>query len=217
MAIPRPGKRSALETHWFIRITDKDNVLRERFVEFFNGYSPVKALALAHEGAGKENPHYHIAIEFATGIKIDTLRKQILSAFPECKGNKGYAMERWDTNVKVLSYLFHEETNDIVLNKGYSDSDLEEFRKKNTETKVAYAQAKSSSIFAHVQNMCVAHDNYNPEFIIREYFRECVKQEKLVPSKFQMKRMIDTILAKHDIDDAARDMFNELYPSRNFT
>lgn len=118
---------------WFIRLHEEDGYA-ETIKELGSHISIKQCLVVRHE-ADEDHPHkhFHFVILLNKSILKDTLQKKFQTLFPsERKGNARYCWKVWDGNVKACSYVYHEGRDkeaDIILNSGFTEAELEEFRK----------------------------------------------------------------------------------------
>lgn len=195
---------------YFCRIADLEGY-RKLLTDKFISKDITHALALGHKGEHEDNAHIHIALTFAEAIKSDTLRKRFSLLFTLGKGNGHISVKKWDGNDRALSYMFHEETEDIVLSKGYSPEDIEKYKTKDQEVKADYKTNRDNSIFAHTQRVCLANANFSPAYIIRVYMLELHKRGKMYPGDYKMKNIVETIRSNNDLEKSIQEIVERIY------
>lgn len=105
-----------------------------------------KILCVAHRGTNKDpNPHYHLIIE--TQVKDKAFWKRMTKIFNKGKGNSNASHVPWDGKIDACSYMFHEDDDDanIVLSKGFTDSDILRMKQVNSEVKARINDAANGS------------------------------------------------------------------------
>lgn len=118
---------------WFIRVDYPREHVEEKMKKILAWIDLEKILAVFHTGKTKENPHFHaiITLKSHSTIQKQSFDVRIKTIFDVKKGS--YSSKVWDGQSGAASYLFHENTRDIIANRGYSQADLAEFEKLNTE------------------------------------------------------------------------------------
>lgn len=203
------SERTAPTQRYAIRLADLEGY--RDLVPLVEGDGVAKLLALGHKGGEGDNPHIHICVEYTKAIKIDTLRARMKTVFTKGKGNGHISVKKWDGNEKALSYLFHEETSDIVHNVGYTEEDISRFQEKDREVKKAFKEGRDNSIFAHTLQVCTVNGNFNEEYIIRVYMLETHKRGKMYPGDYKMKNIVETIRGRNDLENSIHEIYIRLY------
>ena len=117
-------------------------------------------LAVRHQGATGENPHYHLVIR--TAVKPQAFRVRMKKTFPDGKGNAHMSIVPWDGDDKALSYLFHEDPDvTLVARKGLTDERIRELRDKNTAIQELVTKAKLKASWT-LENDVYEHFNKSP-------------------------------------------------------
>lgn len=202
--------RSEPSKYYFVRVHEMPGY--KELIEAFGSDEDIEnVLSLKHNGKDGENPHFHICLTYVNPMKIDAVRKRFATKFNKAKGQGHISIKKWDGKEKALSYMFHEETQDIIVNKLYSDEDIERFVKADEEVKEVYATRRGNSIFDDVEQRCMAEDRYDEMFIISHYLHGLKEKGKMYPGDFRMKNIVDTIRMKKDIDSAAHEIYDRIY------
>lgn len=101
-------------------------------------------LVAAHKGSHGENQHIHFCIELTKTIQKQSFDVRVKKLFKLIGGNAEFSSKVWDLKPEACSYLFHEDDVVILLNKGYSDEDIEFFKKLNERTQQIVEANKSA-------------------------------------------------------------------------
>lgn len=125
-------------------------------VDALEGYSnKLRGLALAHPdfvsiigvkhlGSSKENPHYHLVIR--TACLQQAFRVRLRKIFDQGKGNGHMSIKPWDGRQEAISYLFHEDTNAVVVVRhNVTDEAIAAARALNDRVKEEVVKAKEKA------------------------------------------------------------------------
>jgi hypothetical protein len=132
-----------------------------------------------------------------TDYKQQALRVELKKHFTLGKGNGHLSLKLWDGNLKANSYMFHERTIEIIVNKGYKDEEIKQYKEMNDEIQTEILgntpiemcrqvfqqiikQYKGGGVIA-AQPIC---------FAIWDYYKS---KGSWQPNKFQMERYIKQI------------------------
>lgn len=125
---------------WAVRVDGSEQSLKTCLQDVISWKDTVKCLALAHDGKTNENPHCHFVIELSTELQKQSFDVRIKKVFGT--EDRNYSSKVWDGDLDGgPSYLFHEETNRILVNKGFTDAEIKEaqlinesYKSKNIST-----------------------------------------------------------------------------------
>lgn len=159
----------------------------------------VRALCVEHKGSRADSvEHFHIAIETTEDLKIPTLRARMRLLFTSGKGNSHMSLKPWDGNSDYLAYMFHEADARIVCDKGYSDVDILQFRKRNDEVKAEFQEKIDGGPMGIIlQQLKTGELNSREEEIAMRYCKLRLDEGKYLPDPYQLRRVVNTILARH--------------------
>lgn len=97
-------------------------------LKLYDDFSSI--IGVKHQGATKENPHYHFVIR--TNVRDQAMRVRLRKIFNQGKGNAHMGMKAWDGQMGAISYLFHEDPDAVVvLRHNISDDTIAEAKKMN--------------------------------------------------------------------------------------
>lgn len=193
-----------------VRIDD-----RELYIEKINSLALstdyTKILAARHTGDKNENPHYHLVI--STQCKDKAFRARMVKVFDKGKGNGHMSIKPFDGNEDAYSYLFHEElmttkclisdevsaesASRIVLNKGFTDSDIQRFRDRNQQVQVLMKEAKGKAtalLENEVLDYLKKHDDALT--IAKAIVGLALRKGSYLPNDFLLKNMTDKVMFK---------------------
>lgn len=178
-------------------------------------------IAVKHKGDSNENPHIHIVIR--TQVKAQAFRVRMKKLFPEGKGNAHMSIKPWDGNEDACAYLFHEEDNNAkVINKGFSEEDIERFKKRNEAVKVEVEKAKGkASYLLEEEAYNVLSKLPNPPrddiTIAKSVVRCAFNNNKYIPNDYQLRCIVSNIqfrLCGGNVEE--EDAFIDFYVRRVF-
>lgn len=206
---------------WFFRVTVPHEFAvaqRNRLLEWID----LKTLLVAtHVGDKNENPHIHGVVELTSTLQkqsFDVRVKQIYGV----KGNALYSSKQWDGDDGACSYLFHEKDAQIIINRGYSEQDIERFKKLNDDVQKVVAINKDRASHRHVdkiiQTMNESGKKWTRFDILQEFVRRIHAGEMYDPGDFMLKRYIEELMIKQlceedEITAYCSDRYYSLYKS----
>lgn len=124
--------KSVKSDKWFVRIDGNKEFITDK-VKTLSQQIDIKCLLAAyHLGEKKDNPHCHICVETHSTVQKQSFALRIKSLFGIEKKTQ-YALQPWDGDHTkgAVSYLFHEDTAELIFNKGFSESELSDARLAN--------------------------------------------------------------------------------------
>lgn len=173
-----------------------------------------RVLCVHHTGKKGDNPHYHFAL--TTDYRSQALRVYLKGHFDLAKGNRHLSLKSWDGDTKACSYMFHEGT-EALIQKGFSDQEVEDFKKKNEIIQEKYVRPH------HIVDTCVEYfrqkgDKHPSKRDVFMYMIKVYRSNgEWIPNKFQAERVINKIkitLCENETDERlfAMELFNEYFP-----
>jgi len=211
----------ARSNKWFFRVTVPHEFAvaqKNRLLEWID----LKTLLVAtHVGDKNENPHIHGVVELTSTLQkqsFDVRVKQIYGV----KGNEFYSSKQWDGADGACSYLFHEETAQIIINRGYSEQDIERFKKLNDDVQKVVALNKDRASHRHVDKIIQKMNESGKKWTRMEILEEFVKRirdgEMYDPGDYMLKRYIEELMIKQIMEERemtayVHDRYYSLYKS----
>lgn len=183
---------------YFVRINSHPGY-EESIIRLSDNDDYTHILCVKHKGEKGENAHYHLTLK--TAVKQQALRVRLRNIFDQGEGNKHMSMKKWDGDTKANSYMFHEETHHIILNKGYTDDEINDMKKTNEKIQIEIDKAKSKASWKleEVVLKRLAKDNLggiSQREIAKMILEEAFQSDKYQPNDFQLKAMADRIRYK---------------------
>lgn len=125
---------------WWVRVDGDHEYLRTCLQEVIGWADTVKCLSVAHVGENGDNLHCHFVIQLRTELQKQSFDVRIKKVFDT--KDRDYSSSVWDGQLDGgPSYMFHEGTNLILVNKGFTEKEIEEAKVINE----AYQNKKISS------------------------------------------------------------------------
>lgn len=197
---------------WFFRITTPHEFAEAKMPRVLEWIDLKTLLVATHVGDKKENPHIHGVIELTTALQKQSFDVRLKTLFA-VKGNEMYSSKEWDGMDGACSYLFHEKTANIIANKGYSDQDIEKFKKLNQDVQQIVEINKARASHRHVdkiiQKMNESGRKWTRMEILEEFVLRIRNGEMYDPGDFMLKRYIEEIMIKQITEE--REMTNYVH------
>ena len=116
---------------FFVRISYQHSELQEPISALAAWVDMAKILVATHLGEKKNHEHIHMVVELTKTIQKQSFDVRLKKLFNLAGGNKDFSTTIWDGSLDACSYLFHEETAVVILNRGHSDEDIALYRRMN--------------------------------------------------------------------------------------
>jgi len=206
---------------WFARVTIPHEFARSTINRVQEWIDLKQALVATHVGDRNEGEHIHLVIVLSSNLQKQSFDAR-LKAIYGVKGNANYSSKPWDGDDRVCSYLFHDPQVEIILNKGYTESDMERFRKLNDDVQKVIAINKERCSNRHVDKLVEwVVDHVGNKWTRYELFQEIMRRvregEMYYPGDFQLKKIIEEVyirtLDPDQFDAYLPDKFYDLYKS----
>lgn len=179
---------------WFVRVDYPRSEVEKKLKTVTQWVDFEKILAVFHRGKTGENPHFHAILTLKSELQKQSIDARFKTLF-EVKGSQ-YSSKVWDGKSGAGSYLFHEDEHDIVINRGYSDSDINEYKRLNEEVKRVVEINKERGGNKTVNRLVDKFEqNVSREQIFYELWR-AIKEGEIYHPGFRMGAMIDEIFIK---------------------
>jgi len=190
----------AQSTQWFVRIAWPHADIPAKLNLVLQWIDLSRILAIGHTGDTSENEHMHFVIELKTNLQKQSFDTRLKNIFPGLKGNGSYSTKVWDGRDEACSYMFHEETEKILANKGFGEDDLTRFRNLNESTKkiVELAKQKASGRRANilVDQIKKEGTHWGREKIFWQFQTWIREGEMYDPGDFKLKSLIQEVYAR---------------------
>lgn len=181
-------------TKWFIRVDYPRSALQEKVNKILSWIDLEKALGVFHVGKSGENPHFHMILTLKSELQKQSLDVRFKTLF-EVKGSQ-YSSKVWDGAAGAGSYLFHENTDDIVVNRGYLKADIEEFKRLNQEVQKVVELNKERGTSKSIQRIIDAlPDNPDRKQIFYKIMDE-IREGNMYHPGFRLSAIVDEIFIK---------------------
>lgn len=184
---------------WFVRVDGPKSFLTQKCLSLLESVDTKRLLALYHEGEKKDNPHVHFTLETNTIIQKQSFAIRIKKLF-EVASKSAYSITSWDLSDSANSYMFHEEAEDIISNKGYTDSDIQRFRNMNIQVQKVVELNKQRApgrcverLLNHFKDNDIVPSRADIIELILEWIRD---GEMYEPGNFQLEKYMEEVYLK---------------------
>lgn len=117
---------------WFVRVDGPQEHLRTKLHDVLGWIDTCALLGAYHVGDKKENPHCHFVIEMSTELQKQSFDTRIKKLF-DVQNRSQFSSKPWDGADGACSYLFHEAESVVLVNKGFPDERIQQFKKLNED------------------------------------------------------------------------------------
>lgn len=189
-------------TNWFVRVDYPRDAVTDKLKSILGWIDLATALAVFHVGEKGENPHFHMLLTLTSELQkqsIDSRFKQLFNV----KGTQ-YSSKVWDgvtDKAGAASYLFHEETDDVIINKGYTLEQLGDFRKLNGDVKKVIAVNQERGTNKSIQRIMDKCDATSTREKIFYTIMDEIKNGTMYHPGFRMSQVVDEIYIKLQPED----------------
>lgn len=205
---------------WFFRVTVPHEFAKSEMSKMLQWIDLDTILGALHLGDKTENPHFHCVVKLTSQIQKQSFDVRVKKIYG-VKGNNQYSSKPWDGDDSACSYLFHEATAEVFVNRGYTEQDLDRFKKLNDDVQKVVAVNKSRAAHRHVDRVIEKINSSGKEWsrwdILREFIERIKTGEMYDPGDFMLKRYIEEIMIKQLNEDTisayVHDRYYSLYKS----
>ena len=199
-----------------MRIDGPEEFLRQKCKALAESADIVACLAAYHTGAKGENPHTHIVFELISEPQKQSVADRLKRLFNVEKRSQ-YALDVWDgrRGAGACSYLFHEDSAQILVNKGHSDEDIAIARSANDAVKRVIAVNKEKASTKFVDKALSHFEGSRPtERELLGYMLELSRNGDLYwPGTFKAKQMIEEVRIRmsEDIESLTDEFYFKIF------
>lgn len=186
----------ARSKQWFCRITLPHSIITEKISKLSEWIDLVNVLCLLHTGDKTEKEHCHFTITLTSELQKQAFDKRVRLIF-DVKG-ADYSSKPWDGESSANSYMFHDPTFSIVLNKGYTSDDITSFITANAQVQKIVAINQSRGPGKIVQSVVQQLQGTLPDKIqIGTILLEKIRDgEMYEPGNYKLAQLIEEIYLK---------------------
>lgn len=198
--------KTVKSTKWFIRIDGPHEFLKEKYNAVVGWIDHNSSSIGYHLGERKDNPHCHIVLSLRTELQKQSLATRIKTLF-DVKTKGAYAVEVWDGDLKVYSYLHHES--EAEVNFAHAKLTDEEQAKIKTLCEVykdittqAKEKASHKCVLAALEAIASSKRVWGTLEIIK-FILQGVRDGKWYSPGYRMDNLVDEIYLKQGTDEQA--------------
>lgn len=190
---------------WFFRVTVPHEFARTEIFKVLQWIDIDTIIGALHVGDQSENPHFHACVKLTSEIQKQSFDARVKKIYG-VKGNNQYSSKPWDGSDAACSYLFHETSAEIFVNRGYTEQDLSRFKKLNDDVQKVVAVNQSRASHRHVdkviQKINESGKEWNRRDILEEFIRRIRDGDMYDPGDFMLKRYIEEIMIKQLLEES---------------
>lgn len=181
-------------TQWFVRVDYPRSEVEVKVKQINQWIDLSSCLGVFHYGKSGENPHFHMIMTLKSDLQKQSFDTRIKNIFP-VKGSQ-YCSKVWDGKSGAGSYLFHENISDIIINRGYSDSDISEFKRLNEEVQKVVAINAERGTNKSVQRIIDELEKDSDRQTIFNRVMDDIREGKMYHPGFRLPTVVDEIFLK---------------------
>jgi len=183
---------------WFVRVTLPHLLLKEKISQVL-WVDVINILAVTHVGEKTEKEHMHFVVELSSQLQKQSVLARVKAIYG-VSGNEQLSAKSWDGNSDACSYLFHDPDAQVILNKGFTESQLQQFRARNADVqKIVEENRKRASVkcvdraLAAIAAGEITRD-YRP---VTMFILKLIRNGEIYePGDFQLKKYVEEIMSK---------------------
>lgn len=206
---------------WFVRVTVPHEFAKSMTTRMLEWIDLGSILVATHKGNKDENPHVHMVITLTSELQKQSFDARIKKLYG-VSGNGQYSSKQWDGDDGACSYLFHEADAEIICNRGYTEQDIERFKKLNDDVQKVVAVNKERASHTHVEKVLekiqLSGGNWFPRQIFDEFIQRIYNREMHDPGDWTLRKYIEEVYIRQystyeELRETAygTDRFNRLY------
>lgn len=191
---------------WFIRVDGPHVFLKEKYKSICEWIDHDASAIGYHLGDRKDNPHCHIVLSLRSELQKQSLATRIKTLF-DIKTKGAYAVEPWDGDLKVYSYLQHES--DAEVSFAHAKLTDEESAKIKTLCEVykeittnAKEKASHKCVLAALEAIAESKRCWGTLEIIK-FILNGVRESKWYSPGYRMDNLVDEIYIKQGTNEQA--------------
>lgn len=214
-----PATKSTRSAYWFVRVDGPKDYLTSQCKTLVEKIDVISCLAAFHVGDKKEHPHLHMVVQLNSSPQKQSFAVRIKELFNIEKRSQ-YALDVWDgqRGAGACSYLFHEESAEILVNKGFSEDDIAVARAANDAVQrvVAINKDKASNKFVD-KALSYFVDKTPMKYDILHYLMKlCKDGECYWPGSFRAKQLVEEVQIKLsgtgiEFDCLVQEFYNKMF------
>lgn len=187
--------KNTVSTQWFIRVDYPREHVEEKVKQVLQWIDLDKILAVFHNGEKGDNPHFHAIVSLNKELQKQSFDTRIKKLFNT--KDRQYSSKAWDGKAGAGSYLFHENTSDIICKKGYTDDDIKEFKRLNVEVQKVVEINKERGTNKSIQRiMDDLPENPSKRQIFMKVMNEIREGRMYHPGNYRLPTIIEEIFIK---------------------
>lgn len=186
---------------WFVRVTLPHvafkTLLDQNQISFVDH---VRFLVVTHVGEKTEKEHVHILLELSSALQKQTVDKRYKRIFGVSGAD--YSSKPWDGDMGAGagSYLFHDPTATVLHCKGFSEEQIDNFKRLNADIQKVVEVNKQRASGRCVERVLKEIADSNREWTRKEVARKLLTDIRegvmYEPGDYVLRRYIEEIYTK---------------------
>lgn len=199
--MPTGNKVSKL---WFVRVTLPHERFKARYEEAnknvltFNDH--LRLLVVSHVGEKTEKEHVHILIELSDELQKQSVDKRYKRVY--AVSGADYSSKPWDGDMGAGagSYLFHDPTAAVIVNKGFTPEQIAKFQQLNADVQKVVAinkqRASGRCVDRTLEEIRTSNREWTRDEIARKLLTDIREGVMYEPGDYVLRRYIEEIYGK---------------------
>lgn len=186
---------------WFVRVTLPHQAIEALILSNKVSFLDHKRwLVVSHVGAKTEKEHVHCLVELSEPLQKQTVDKRYKRIFGVSGAD--YSSKQWDGDMGAGagSYLFHDAAAVIMEQRGFTDEEVDEFRRLNADVQKVIEvnkQRASGRCVERILNKIVdSGEEWTKERIAGQLLDDIKEGVMYEPGDYVLKRYIEEIYTK---------------------
>lgn len=208
--------KSVRSLYWFVRVDGPEEFLRQKCKTLAECIDVHRLLAVYHVGEKKDNPHCHFIIELVKEVQKQSFALRVKGIFGVERSGQ-YACEPWDgkTGAGAMSYLYHEDTEAPLINKGFTQEEIAEAKVANESVQKVLAVNKQRASNKFVDKAMAHFSESSPDaYTLLQFFVKQVKEGQLYwPGEYRAKQLIQEVQIKLAVNEdvIVGELYNKMF------
>lgn len=186
---------------WFVRVTLPHQAIRALIEKEKISFADHKRwLVVCHVGDKTEKEHVHCLVELSESLQKQTVDKRYKRVFGVSGAD--YSSKQWDGDMGAGagSYLFHDVNAEIMYQRGFTDEEVNEFKRLNADIQkvieVNKQRASGRCVERILAKIVDSGEEWSKERIAGQILDDIKEGVMYEPGDYVLKRYIEEIYTK---------------------
>lgn len=185
---------------WFIRITQPHDFVRTQLSDITTWSNVVRVLVVSHVGEKTKKQHVHMLLSLNKALQQQSVNAIFRKFFTEARC---MSIKVWDGKTEgqsALSYLWHDDSAEVLFSKGFTDTELENSRVVCTavvkEVQQRKQRAPGHCVSKILDEIVASKKVWNEDQICMRILKLIRDGEMYEPGDFLISRYVNEIYSK---------------------